>query len=135
MAERYGCDLRGGAFAAFVIVFPMFVVVTIIMAMVIMIVAVLVVVVNVYGMTVMTIAKGQRFQRFVVFIVVGVARVHRMKGSIPLSVIILIRYRNRLRNFGRDEELLLFKILSTFVQLWRHRSRRSVFRWRWYPMK
>ena len=68
-------------------------------------------------------------------VVMRVAGVHRMEGLIPLSVIVVIRYRNRLRNFSGDEKLLLFKILSSFKQLRRHRSRLSVFRRRWYSMK
>lgn len=47
MMERYGRDLRRGAFAAFVIVFPMFVTV---LAMVM--------VLDVYRMAVMTISEG-----------------------------------------------------------------------------
>lgn len=69
------------------------------------------------------------------FLVVGVTGVDRMEGRVPLSKILVIRHGDRLRNFGRDEELLLFKILSAFVQLWRHRSRYPVFGWRWYPMQ
>lgn len=60
MVERYGRDLRRRAFAAFVVVFSMFVVATIIMVTVIRTVAVLVmiVIVNVHGMTVVTISEG-----------------------------------------------------------------------------
>lgn len=130
MAERYGRDLRRGAVAAFVIVFPMFVAERIIVTMV--------VIVDVHGVTVVTISDGQRFQRIVMFVVKRVTGVHRMRRLIPLSVVVvvvIIQYGNRLKNFGRNEELLLFKIFCAFVQLWRHHSRRSIFRWRWYSMK
>ena len=58
MAERYGRDLRGGAFTAFVIIFPMFLIMTILVAITIMIMAVLVVVLNVNGMAMVIIAEG-----------------------------------------------------------------------------
>ena len=69
------------------------------------------------------------------FVVVGVIGVHRMERLVPLLVIVVLRHGNRLGNFGRDEELLLFEIFPSFVQFWRHRSWHSVFRWRRYPMQ
>ena len=103
----------------------MFVVVAIVMVMI----------VNVYGMTMMTIPIERRFQRIIVFFVMGVTRVYGIKGPIPLLIVIILWYGHRLRNFSRDEELLLLKFLHAFVQFWRHRSRLSVLGGRWYPMQ
>jgi hypothetical protein len=63
------------------------------------------------------------------------AGVGGMEGLVPLRILTIVRYGDWLRDFGRDEELLLFKILCTFVQLWGYRSGLPVLRWGWYPMK
>lgn len=57
-----------------------------------------------------------------------------MEGLIPLLMVVILWHGHRLGNLSGDEELLLLKFFSTFVQLWRYRSRLSVLGRRWYPM-
>ena len=98
------------------------------------IVVVVVVVLNVYGMAMVTVLVKRRLQNIVVFMVVGVTGVCGMEGPIPILVVIVLWYGHRLRDFSRNEELLLLEVLC-FVQLWGYRSRLSVLRRRWDPME
>jgi hypothetical protein len=57
-----------------------------------------------------------------------------MEGPIPILVFIVLRYGHRLRDFSRNEELLLLEVLR-LVQLRGYRSRLSVLGRRWDPME
>ena len=82
---------------------------------VVVVIMVVIMIVNLYGVPMMSVPAECRFQKITVFPVMRATRVCGMDGLIPLLIVINLWYGHRLRNFSRDEELLLLKVLYAFV--------------------